>query len=359
MHNDAPSRYAPDAIPTSRSRSLLAIALLSKPALIGSGPRPVNLRTDLSPLADLIEIAFADSMDSGGRAAIREMRALSKLGPGLGLMPGMNDLLIGVGMGYVWIEDGRLAGNVSIYPASLPPDAQRAWIIANVAVHPDFRGRGIARRLMLDSLESVRARSGRAAEVILQVEAQNHAARHLYETLGFRDEGQFTLWRRAASRPHLSAEDRGGPYITRRSWNEWQAELSLARQGRPDAEGGIGWLRPVVPSLFRPSLQKWLNDLFNLRGRERLVIEPPSGPMRASLWIERGFGASSIQLTLLLRPDATEAEASALVLNALRRYGEDSTLGIEHPADDERAVAMLNRFGFRPLRTLLHMRWRP
>jgi ribosomal protein S18 acetylase RimI-like enzyme len=332
---------------------------LSKPPLTGSGPRPVNLKTDLAPLADLIEIAFADTMDSGGRAAIREMRALSKLGPGLGFMPGMHDLMIGVGMGFVWIEDGRLVGNVSIYPASLPPEARRAWIIANVAVHPDYRERGIARSLMLDSLSSVRQRSDRSADVILQVEAPNWKARALYETLGFSDEGAFTLWRRGPSRVTDSLPLSRGPYITRRSWNEWKSELALAYRARPAERGGIGWLRPPGPSLFRPSLRKWANDLVNLRGKERLIVQDEDGALRAALWIERGFGAGAVQLTLIAEPDATDGADMALLLSALRRFGPDHTLAIEHPADDEAVCAMLERFGFRKVRTLVHMRWRP
>lgn len=42
--------------------------------------RPVNLRTDLPTLADLIELVFAPTMDESGRAAIREMRYMSRMG---------------------------------------------------------------------------------------------------------------------------------------------------------------------------------------------------------------------------------------------------------------------------------------
>ena len=97
---------------------MVSLSLQHTPA--ASGLRPVNLRTDLVPLADLIEIAFADTMDSSGRAAVREMRTLSRLGPGLSVLLGMNDLAQGVGLGFVWIEDGRLVGNTSVYPTSLP-----------------------------------------------------------------------------------------------------------------------------------------------------------------------------------------------------------------------------------------------
>ena len=124
------------------------------------GLHPVKLSRDLADLADLIEIAFADAMDDSGRAALREMRALSKMGAGLDMLGRLNDLAVGISHGYVWIADGKLVGNVSVYPADWPSQLGRAWIIANVAVHPAYQRRGIARRLMQASLEMIQRRGG-------------------------------------------------------------------------------------------------------------------------------------------------------------------------------------------------------
>lgn len=322
----------------------------------GSGPRPVNLKTDLAPLADLIELAFADSMDQGGRAAIHEMRTLSRIGPGLGMLSGMSDLMLGIGMGYVWIEDQQLIGNVSIYPAALPAGAGRAWIIANVAVHPEYRSRGIARRLMNDSLASIRRRG--PGDVILQVETQNWKARELYESLGFREESAFVTWRRAAATPPPPVDD--GAYITRRGWGDWRTEYMLAQAARPPALGGIGWLRPVVPSLFRSSMRQAITDFFNLRSAERLVTHANDGHnLNASLWIERAFISSAIRLTLLLHPMAPDADRRSLLLTAVRRFGDDNALIIEHPMADQGTSSLLEGHNFRRMRSLLHMRWTP
>ena len=110
---------------------VVSLSIPKQPVPPKDGLRPVNLRTDLAPLADLIELAFADTMDNSGRAAVREMRYLSRMGPGLNVLAGVSDLTQGIGLGYVWIEDARLIGNVSIYPANWPSDAGDAWIIAN------------------------------------------------------------------------------------------------------------------------------------------------------------------------------------------------------------------------------------
>ena len=59
--------------------------------------------------------------------------------------------------------------------------------ISNVAVHPDFRGRGISRR-MLEMLIS-EARADGVEDFTLEVRAGNGIAVHLYESFGFRTEG--------------------------------------------------------------------------------------------------------------------------------------------------------------------------
>ncbi len=59
--------------------------------------------------------------------------------------------------------------------------------IVSIAVHPDFQGRGIGRRLMAAALESLQRRGAEC--VRLEVRPDNVAARRLYESLGFQDVG--------------------------------------------------------------------------------------------------------------------------------------------------------------------------
>jgi ribosomal protein S18 acetylase RimI-like enzyme len=324
-----------------------------------SGMRPINLATDLAPLADLIEIAFADSMDSGGRAALREMRMMSKVGAGLNVVSRLNEMALGINMGYVWIEEGKLVGNVSIYPAYWPRELGNAWIIANVAVHPDYRRQGIARRLMSASLEMLQLRGGKIA--ILQVDSDNDRAQTLYSRLGFRPERHWTTWRRTtgvrfATPIDFHSLEVENISISNRQAGEWRTEYALARSIRPLDRGGIGWLRPLHPSYFHRSFTRWINDLFNLKNIERLVVrDPDSRELMASLWIERGLG-STTQLTLLNPPGIAEIYIEALLSSAIRRF-EQRTLSIEHPEDDTSVLNLLQRYRFHKQRSILHMRW--
>ena len=306
---------------------MVSLSLQERP--ITSGLRPVNLRTDLVPLADLIEVAFADTMDNSGRAAVREMRTLSKLGPGLSLLLGMNDLAQGVGLGYVWIEDGRLVGNTSVYPANIPTGA--TWIIANVAVDPAYRGRGIARQLMQASLEMIRKRSRAShATAVLQVEADNEIARHLYDRLGFVAERTWTQWRRGSTARNPQPFNDPSIYITRRRANEWRAEYEMAQRLR--SQGGMGWLRPLHPSLFRRPFLKWLGDVFSFRTFERLVIRGETDNLRAVMWVESAFAASTVQLTMMIEPEYQGLYDEALINLLSRRFSLRSSLTMEHPA---------------------------
>ncbi len=324
-----------------------------------SGMRPINLSSDLAQLADLIEVSFADTMDSGGRAALREMRLMSKVGAGLGMVSRLNEMALGINMGYVWVEDGKLVGNVSIYPAQWPREFGSAWIIANVAVHPDYRRQGLARRLMLASLEAIQVRGGSIA--VLQVDADNERAQSLYAQLGFRPERNWTVWKRpAGTRARLSTDlwraAENHVTISNRKTSEWRSEYQLAKAVRPLERGGVGWLRPLHPNLFHRSFIRWVNDLLNLKTIERLVVrDPATHDLLASLWIERGLG-SAIQLTLLNPPDIPQKYIEALLSSAVRRF-EYRTLSVEHPEDDTAVLNLLQRYHFHRQRSIMHMRW--
>ncbi len=55
--------------------------------------------------------------------------------------------------------------------------------IATIATHPDYRRRGVARRLLVQTLEVARDRG--AHLVMLEVRRSNLAAQKLYESFGF------------------------------------------------------------------------------------------------------------------------------------------------------------------------------
>lgn len=332
----------------------ISVRPITAPALEQDGVRPVNLRTDLRPLADLIELVFADSMDSSGRSAIREMRYLSQLGYGLKLIARMNELALGISLGFVYIMDGKLVGNVSVYPASYPKALGETWILANVGVHPEYQQRGIAHELMRASLEMIRKRG--AARVILQVSCDNSPALQLYERHGFIYERAWRIWRRSGflRTPLSSNRDLR---ISRPRRSEWQAEYTLAQVARPNCRGGLGWLKPVQKAEFYKPIWSQLLDLISLNSTERQVIhDQDDGNILASCWVESGMSFGNIRLRYFAAPHLDHRPyAEALIGKQVSRF-DRATIIFEHPYDDEVVNDLLRIYQFKVKRELWHMR---
>lgn len=90
-------------------------------------------------------------------------------------IPAMRNLL----PGKVWEEDGRIAGVVLVQRRGSSSD----WVISTVATRPEYRRRGIARKLVQAGVDFIREKGGKIA--ILDVIDANLPAYKLYESLGF------------------------------------------------------------------------------------------------------------------------------------------------------------------------------
>jgi ribosomal protein S18 acetylase RimI-like enzyme len=308
-----------------------------------SGLRPVHLRRDLGQIADLIEYSFAGSLDAAGRAAIQEMRIISRSGPVLWGLSRLSSAIPGLFQGFVWVENGRLIGNVSIAPAG----HDDCWVIANVAVYPEYRRRGIARDLMQASLNQIR-KQGRFA--ILQVEADNAGARALYESLDFYEQRTFTRWRRATT--HLLPDPQPEiPTLRKATRQDADALLALAETLRPNDRGGMGWQRPTRHREFTPP--RWQSARRLLSGQSSEFWIVPG--VRAALGIETRLGCLTVPFDLLVHPDEQGNYEAALIHDIIRRMGRSYPLITDYPADDEFTSEILRQNQFRPERTLVHM----
>ena len=327
---------------------------LAPGAPMQDGLRPVNLRTDLRQLADLIELVFADSMDSSGRSAIREMRTLSHLSYGLNIIARLNELALGISLGFVYERDGALVGNVSLYPAAFPKDMGDVWILANVAVHPDCQRQGIAGELVDASLDMIRRRGGKL--VILQVNYDNQAALRLYESRGFRYERAWQIWRRSG---FIGAPlDIGGEArVSRLRAGEWRAEYELAKAARPNSQGGLGWLKPLHIDDFRMPLRRRLLRLFSLSSLEKRVIRAETGgQILAACWLESAFGGANLRLRFFRADEADGVACAGALIGSVVARQPSSSIVIEHPRDDSAAIEILKGLHFKLQRDLWHMR---
>jgi len=282
-----------------------------------TGLRPFDPLRDLGSLADLLETAFADRLRAGGQAMVSDLRAMHWISPLVWVLFHASPLFRAGLEGYVWVDasSGRLVGN-----ASLSPVGSLKWSIGNVAVHPDYRGQGIARRLMEAAIERVRDQGG--TTVLLEVHADNAPAVRLYEGLGFRRLSAVTDLRRPAlssvgwAAPTTAPPDiahaggHGPPYLRLAlrpvSWREWRHEYELALlatppgdwRARPALRGEIQYRRGPLSVLLE-----------RLTGRHvyRRAVAGTGNAASGFDALVKLEGTRPYRLTLLVRP-ARQAE---------------------------------------------------
>jgi GNAT superfamily N-acetyltransferase len=311
------------------------------------GLRPINSMRDLVGVSTLIEHAFADDMDPSGRAHMREMRWMGTLfgwmdwfaSPGQGFMPG-----------YVWLEDGQIVGNVTVRKLSA---FGRGWTIGNVAVAPEWRGRGIARQMMDASIELVRHNHGEW--IALQVRTDNESARRLYHTLGFVETGELvSLECRTfgAERVAKSAPITGGRLRPARA-SDMNQLYTLAQSLVPDS---VRWAEPVYRSLFDVSLEQGLADWLNGAQRVWRVVESIDHLSGAAL-LEIKRRKRWARLHLWIVPVHTGEYEDALIDSVLAELRHPIDLVVARlPGDAIGGRVALTTRGFRQVRALTSMK---
>jgi ribosomal protein S18 acetylase RimI-like enzyme len=322
-------------------------AQLILPAQPTEGLQKLDVARHLAGVAELLSVCFAGEVDDGWRSAVREMQFLGHFGPLLKLLlwftPEQNILT----NGFVWVEDGRVVGNVSTQPAETQTGA---WMVANVAVHPDYRRRGLARQMMNATLEYIRKQGGRA--VILQVDDENSGAFDLYRQLGFAHLTTRRQWSRP-SRSFVPALEPSRFDIRLRGDREWLEQLNLAELAHPH---GLAWNRPLSLSEFKPSGWRRAQMFFNNEADEHWLATTEREQVAGSVVVLTGRPEGD-RLVLMVHPAFRGQVERALLVRGLRRLGARPwSLRIEHPAEDTYVNDLLTDFGFGVTRALRWMR---
>jgi len=301
------------------------------------GLRTIDPRRDMGQVADLIEITFRGDLDGTGRRMVREMRTLGRIGwigwalSRLLLPPAARPL------GFVWVEDDRIVGNASLLPVSGHP---RRWVMANVAVHPDYRRRGIARE-MVSASDELALKAG-AEAIYLQVERHNKAALELYRSMGYVPLTTRTTWRRARGLPHKSPPK--AETVRRRRASEWTEQFALAEQVSHE---GLVWPQPLEPDYFRPT---GFSQLFGRAAKLHLVLRD-DGRLLGSLSVH---GTSVQRFVLLVDPALQgQIEEELLTRGLAQVRARQRSILMDYPSDV--AVETLRGLGFREERALTWM----
>ncbi len=190
--------------------------------------RPLSVFRDLPAVADLIELCFASTMDPDGRSYVDQMRRSGRDSHFLNWASRMIDSTSLPLSGYIWEDGGKVVGNVSLIP--FPRQGRKIYLIANVATHPDFRRRGIARILTDAAVQ--RAREKRAASIWLHVREENTGALKLYHDLGFQERARRTSWHAPSGTTPLG-NLRSAISVMPRPTRDWAAQHTWLEQAYP------------------------------------------------------------------------------------------------------------------------------
>jgi len=305
-----------------------------------TGIRPVEPRRDMAALAALLRTAFASTLDAAGRRMVDAMQLFGRAG-WIGWLAGHMVLPpAAYPRGFVWEVNGRLVGNASMVEVTGSPGR---WVIANVAVHPEERRKGIASALVRACLDS--AYEERAREVVLQVDSDNLGARRLYETLGFSSMATRTTWIRSGRKAPES--DMLVP-MRQRDRDEWTLQWNLARTVSPE---GLIWPYPLRSSFFRAtSFMGRLN-----RGSRRHWVWMDQGSLLASLTARWGIDDGRWRLVMMVAPSHRgQIEEGVLRYGIAELQQGRIPLIMDYP--DEAAADTFRALGFRLHRTLTWMR---
>ncbi|MBK6794940.1 MAG: GNAT family N-acetyltransferase [Anaerolineales bacterium] len=304
--------------------------------------RPLSILRDLPAVADLIETCFSATMDSDGRRYVQDMR---RAGNDNSFLKWANRVAETTSLpltGYIWEQDHRIVGNVSLVP--FKRNKHRLYLIANVAVHPDYRRRGIARILTERAMQHAREKN--VQDIWLHVRADNSEAIHLYETLGFQERTRRTNWQ-ASTDPRLDKLETDIA-ITSRQPRFWLTQNKWLSRLYPDA---LGWHANWNFSTLKPGFLNWMYLMFiDVNVRQWAATRKDS--LLATLsWIPNGRGDGLFAAA----GERSDPEAlTALLLHARRdMHYSYPHIALDFPAglfDDAIQAA-----GFKSLRTLIWM----
>jgi ribosomal protein S18 acetylase RimI-like enzyme len=317
--------------------------------------RPLNILRDLPRVADLIELCFANSMDSEGKAYVRQMRRASR---DVSFLRRASKAIESASLplsGFVWEQDGRIVGNASLVP--FRHNGKKLYLIANVATHPECRRKGIARALTEQVMQHARQRG--VNDLWLHVRADNPGAVQMYLDLGFVERARRTTWRAVrGSLPsptnHPASDSTRGlpvptrvPAVTKRHPRFWPQQLTWLKQLHPDE---LIWYRSINWNNLKPGLWNWIYRLFVEFDLKQWAVQKDNQLQGVLSWIPSMRGSL---LWLACDPGADDESIIMLLRRAQRDLVFRKNIKLEHPAGLQEGV--FQAAGFSVARTLIWM----
>lgn len=307
--------------------------------------RPIHPGRDLPAIADLVELCFKDTLDADGRGYLKQMRAAARENELVHWASTTAEALGGMPVtGYVWEQDNQIVGNLSLIP--LRSLGKRIYLIANVAVHPAYRGRGIGRMLTATAVEYTHSRG--VQSVWLQVRHDNPPALHIYRALGFQERARRTSWEATIEDPQPAPQK--DVHVGRRLDAHWPQQAEWLSALYPPE---LRWHLPVQMWLVKPGWWAALQRLLSLEFPFQ-VSAVRNGILQAVLTSHAASGAvCTIWLAAPPAERLDEMAVLALLTAARQHQGWQRPYALNLPADY--AAWAVQQAGFTTHQTLIWM----
>ena len=226
--------------------------------------RPLRISTDLGVIAELLSVCFSDSMDEDGERYIAYLHDFAQSAFFTKLAERNPEKYSLPAEGFVYEENGKLIGNVTLSPMKY--QGGTVYLISNVAVHPDYRGKGIATLLTKTSLQYLECKG--IKQVWLQVKKENQAALALYDRFHFQSFMTRTTWIRKSSNIFLKKP--ANITLRRVRKEEFDSQKMLMERIYP-AELTAAYGFEVAST--QPLLKKWIKSIVQNRLRFHWTAE--------------------------------------------------------------------------------------
>jgi len=185
--------------------------------------RSLDIRKDLDVLAELVAIAFADDATTLGNDFHAEIRMIKKVVPILMILQRLSESFRHTFDGFVAEDQAKF---IALVVTGRVRGKSKRWEIGNVATHPDYRRRGLARQLVDRAIEH--AKEHGAEMCLLEVRAENTPAYNLYRSQGFEHYDSTTMMK-LEKLPSVEFLPVDGYTIRQMKYGEWKPRYELAR----------------------------------------------------------------------------------------------------------------------------------
>lgn len=311
--------------------------------------RTFDMRRDLDALHQLLQVCFTDELARRGGDFYEELRSARRLMSFLTILGWFSDSFRHLHDGFVWEEQGRMVATVFVQKAI---NEKKRWEIGKVATHPDYRRRGLARKLLVHAIEHAQAHGAEAC--ILYVLADNTPAYNLYRSLGFVHYDSISELK-LETLPEVQARPADGYTLRPMKLDEGQARYELTLRETPQDVQAFLPINRAHYHLSAPQRRILVPLLMRLqRSDGYLWAAEQDGQVVGYMRLEAHHTPETLH-HLILKLDPAHRAALAepmltLALATLQKYPRENTLISVRTAYTD-LLKLLKQYGFVEIET--------